>query len=166
MGFFDWLGGKSSDSERLKAFAKHVDGLLISLVAEHFYHIRKDLRTIMSQVTDLQSRFDAVAAEVSQALTDAAAAFDNFAAKIADLEARIAAGQTISPLEFQGLAQDMNTKSDALEAAAASVEAKLAPPTPAPTPEPVPDPTPVPVPDPTPEPAPADTPPADVPPAQ
>ena len=70
----------------------------------------------MSELTDLQAKFDKASTDVQKALTDAAAKLDALAAQIAG---------NPPPAELAAVAADISAQSDALEAAAAAMEAKV-----------------------------------------
>lgn len=87
----------------------------------------------MTTLSDLQAKVDKASADAQTAFSDGATKLDALAKQVSDLQAQIAAGQTVDPAELAAVSAELSTQSDALEAAAAAFEAKVSPAAPAPT---------------------------------
>lgn len=75
----------------------------------------------MSQITDLQKKFDAAKAAIVQAFADAKAALDALKKKLDDL----ASQQAVDPAELKALSDDISAASDDLSAKSADLEATI-----------------------------------------
>lgn len=78
---------------------------------------------IMSQITDLQTKFDTMKEAVKKAFTDASTKMDTLQAKIDELVKNAGAGG-VDPAELAALSTDISTTSDELTAQATALDTK------------------------------------------
>lgn len=81
----------------------------------------------MTTLSDLQAKVDKASADVQTAFSDGARKLDELAQKITDLQGQIASGNGVDPAELAAVSTELSSQSDAMEAAAAAFEAKIAP---------------------------------------